>query len=86
MAADIQRTLTRRGRQAVGELWELAHAPDATLQQRERLLQWFAEMAAGKPRTMEQRTDAGPDGPGVVVLPPVMEAERPPETGGPVEI
>lgn len=76
MAADLHRVLMRHGRQAVGELWELAHAPDATPQQRERLLQWFAEMAAGKPRTMEQRPDTDAHGLGVVMLSPVSGADE----------
>lgn len=76
MAADLNRVLMRRGKQAVGELWKLAHAPAATPQQRERLLQWFAEMAVGKPRTMEQRPDTDANGLGVVMLPPVSGADE----------
>lgn len=52
----------------------MATAEDATPIMRERLLTWFAEMACGRPKTMDAlpRGGAGGDGSGVIILPAVM--------------
>ena len=61
------------GEIAYRTLWEVANAEDTPAQQRERLLLWFAEMALGKPRTMEAAPGGAPGGSGLVILPDVLE-------------
>ena len=58
------------GEVAFRKLWQMANAEDASPAQRERLLTWFAEMALGKPRTMDAAPAATGAG-GVVILPAV---------------
>ena len=59
------------GEVAFRKLWQMANAEDASPQQRERLLTWFAEMALGKPRTMDAAPASASGGAGVVILPAV---------------
>ena len=61
------------GEVAFRKLWQVANATDTATPQQERLLQWFAEMAMGKPRTMEATPGgAAASGVGVVILPEVV--------------
>lgn len=75
MSAETELWMQSRGREAMSELWALAHDGQASAQQRERLLIWFAEQANGKARIMDA-PQAGADGrrTGVVILPAVMAA------------
>ena len=58
------------GEVAYRKLWQVANGTDTATPQQERLLQWFAEMALGKPRTMDA-APASASGVGVVILPAV---------------
>lgn len=63
--------MAKIGEVAARKLWAMANADDASPQQRERLLTWFAEMALGKPRTMDAAPASASGGAGVVILPAV---------------
>lgn len=64
------------GEVAFRKLWQVANATDTATAQQERLLQWFAEMAMGKPRTMDASPASASGGVGVVILPAVDIAEQ----------
>lgn len=64
------------GETAYRKLWAIANSEAAPMPQRERLLQWFAEMALGKPRTMEAAPGGTPGGCGLIILPAVVEQEQ----------
>lgn len=59
------------GEVAFRKLWQVANATDTATPQQERLLLWFAEMALGKPRTMDAAPASASGGVGVVILPAV---------------
>ena len=60
----------KSGEVAFRKLWQVANGTDTATPQQERLLQWFVEMALGKPRTMDA-APASASGVGVVFLPAV---------------
>ena len=64
------------GEVAFRKLWQVANGTDTTTPQQERLLLWFAEMAMGKPRTMEATPGgAAASGVGVIILPAIQGEE-----------
>ena len=63
------------GEVAYRKLWQVANGTDTAAPQQERLLLWFAEMALGKPRTMDASPASASGGVGVVILPAVEIAE-----------
>ena len=65
----------KSGEVAFRKLWQVANGTAEATAQQERLLQWFAEMALGKPRTMDA-SPASASGGGVVILPAVEIAEQ----------
>ena len=69
--------LVKVGETATRKLWAIANGEGTPAATRERLLQWFAEMAVGKPRTMEAAPGgAAAAGYGIIVLPAVAADEQ----------
>lgn len=64
------------GEVAFRKLWQVANATDTATPQQERLLLWFAEMALGKPRTMDTAPASASGGAGVIILPAIQEDDQ----------
>ena len=61
------------GEVAFRKLWQVANDTDTATPQQERLLLWFAEMALGKPRTMDAAPASASGGVGVIILPAIAD-------------
>ena len=74
MDEDVFSTFAAKsGEVAFRKLWQVANGTDPATAQQERLLLWFAEMALGKPRTMDAAPASAGGGVGVIILPAIAD-------------
>ena len=66
-----QKWLQRVGLRAMRQLWSYSNSDDTPMAEKAKLWQYMAEMAYGKPRTMDAAAAIPPGGCGVVILPAV---------------
>lgn len=78
MAQNAEAWLRRRGDEALRRLWKMLGEEGITAAQRIGILQFFAEMAFGKPRTMDVKMTDGPGGFGVILMPAEDPIDKPP--------